>query len=149
MIMDKNLVFSSNLAVDNAAATVLEGDVIDLDSAGRRLFSNYNLKWVLEVTVAFTSAGSSTNAFALVSDAAAAIETDGTETLHVKTDVYAKALLVVGFKIIIPLPAGTPVFERYLGMHVITAVATTTAGSIISYLVMDAQDWTALPDASN
>lgn len=149
MIMDSNLVFLQDTAVDNVAATVLEGDVIDLDSIGRRLFSNYNLKWVIEVTDDFTSAGAPTVGFALASDAAAAIAVDGTATVHVATDIYLKALLVVGFKIIVPLPAGAPSMERYLGMHVITATATTTAGSISSYLVMDAQDWTSYPDASN
>jgi len=124
MIMDKNLVFASALAVDNGIATVLKGDVIDLDTGGRQLYSNANLKWVIEVTTAFTSGGASTVAFSLVSDAAAAIAVDGTETVHVRTGAFLKAILVVGFKL-------------------------TTAGSISSYLVMDAQDWTSYPDASN
>jgi hypothetical protein len=84
-----------------------------------------------------------------VSDAAAAIAVDGTETVHVRTGAFLKAILVVGFKLILPIPAGAPSMERYLGIHVVTAVATTTAGSISSYLVMDAQDWTSYPDASN
>jgi len=112
MIMDKNLVFASALAVDNGIATVLKGDVIDLDTGGRQLYSNANLKWVIEVTTAFTSGGASTVAFSLVSDAAAAIAVDGTETVHVRTGAFLKAILVVGFKLILPIPAGAPSMER-------------------------------------
>ena len=149
MTMDKNLVFASALAVDNGIATVLEGDVIDLDTGGRQLYSNANLKWVIEVTKAFTSGGASTVAFSLVSDEAAAITVNGTETVHVKTGAFSLTELVVGLKLILPIPAGAPSMERYLGIHVVTAVAATTAGKISSYLVMDAQDWTSYPDASN
>lgn len=149
MIMDENLVIIDSTAVDAVAGTAAVGDVIDLDTIGRRLFAGHNLSLVIEVTTAFTSAGSSTNAFQLVSDATTTLAADGTETLHGQTETFGKAALVIGAKIIMPVPAGLPTAERYLGLQVVTAVATTTAGSISAYFVMDAQDWAALPEGTN
>jgi len=149
MIMDENLEFCDALAVAAAAGTALVGDVIDLDTIGRRMLSNNNLHLVIQVTTAFASAGASTTQFVLASDAAAAIAADGTETRHWLSHDYLKAELAAGAIIVIPLPAGIPSYERYLGIEVITGVATNTAGSINAFLTMNAADWVAMPDATN
>jgi len=150
MIMDKNLTFLENTSVAAASTgTALVGDVIDLDATGRRLFSNTNLKLAIVVTTAFASGTSSTIQFQLASDATANIAVDGTQTIHIATEVFTDAELTAGTTIYVDLPGGMPVFERYLGLQVVTGSAATTAGSITAALVMDVQDWRAEADASN
>jgi len=149
MIMDSKLTFLTNTSVAAGIGTALVGDVIDLDTAGRRLFSNNNLKLAILVTASFASGTSSTIQFQLASDAAAAIAVDGTQTIHVASDVFDESELTAGTIIYIDLPGGKPNFERYLGLQVVTGVAATTAGSITAALVMDVQDWEAAADASN
>lgn len=148
MILDENLEFASALDVSSTAGTSLEGDVADLDSIGRRLFSNNNLSLVIQVTTAFVGSGATVQ-FVLATDAAAAIAADGSETRHITTQDYSMANLALGATIVVPLPGSFPTWERYLGVEVITAGATTTAGSINAFLTMNADDWVAGADATN
>lgn len=148
MILDNNLEFCDATAVNAAAGTANVGDVIDLGAAAKSPGRGYQLYLVIQVTTAFTSGGSATVAFKLVSDAGATPATDGTETLHVQTDTFAVAALTQGTQIVVPLP-WEPNYERYLGLQVVTAVATTTAGAINAFLTLNAQSWTALSDAVN
>lgn len=149
MILDEKLEFCDATSVAAAAGTANVGDVIDLDDTTRRL-AQTTLFLVISVSAAFTSGGSATVQFRLVSDGVATPATDGTETVHWASDVFAVAALTVGKNIIVPLPSGSLVaYERYLGLQVVTAVATTTAGSINAFLVNDADEWAALADAIN
>ena len=148
MILDSKLQIISATAVDTTVGTNAEGDTIDLDTIGRDVNSSHNLALVIDVTTAFTSGGAATVAFQLVSDATSTLAADGTETLHAQSDTLAYTVLVDGFRTVLPF-AGYQTAERYLGLQVVTAGATTTAGSISAYLVMDAENWKAYPDGSN
>jgi hypothetical protein len=149
MILDKKLVFADAVSVAAAAGTALIGDVIDLDTIGRRIASQDPLYLVIQVTTTFTSAGAAVVNFKLVSDAQAAIATDLTETEHWRSDGIGYATLVAGTRFSVPMPKGFPTYERYLGVEVLTTTATTTAGSISAFLTNDPQDWAALADAVN
>lgn len=148
MILDEKLEFCDATSVAAAAGSALVGDVVDLDTADRRLGSNTPLALVIQVTTAFVSAGAATVSFELRSDDAAAINVS-TGTRHVATAVIGYASLTAGKTIIVPLPAGIPIYERYLGIVVVTAGATTTAGSINAFLVNDAADWVAMAEGQN
>lgn len=149
MILDELLEFADDLDVSAAAGTALAGDVIDLGAEPQDYEGMY---LVIQVTTAFTSAGASETAFVLASDSVAAIATDGSATEHLITDAFLKGALVAGAQLVIPLPVGfgtlTP-YERYLGILVVTSVATTTAGSINAFLTKDPKGWKAMPDAVN
>ncbi|TXH48242.1 MAG: hypothetical protein E6Q97_25145 [Desulfurellales bacterium] len=148
MILDEKLEFADALSVAATTGSALVGDVIDLVSADRRLGSNVPLFLVIQVTTAFATATSATVSFELASDDAAAINTT-TGSKHVRTAAFGTAQLTAGKQIIVPLPAGLPDYERYLGLIVVTAGATTTAGAINAFLTNDAYDWKATPEGSN
>lgn len=149
MILDTNLTLLDAVAVDSAAGTTLEGDVIDLGVPPAAPGNGGLMHLVIQVTTTFTSGGSAIVQFVLASDAQAAITTDGTETRHALSDAYAFGDLVAGTQIVIPLPFGHPAYERYLGLLVVTSGATTTAGSISAFLTQDVQNWKSYADAVN
>ena len=147
MILDKSLRFASVLDVFGAGGTDLVGDVIDLASADRRIGSNGNL--CLNINISEDFAGGGRAQFSLVSSNLEAIPTDGSATVHSTTKSFTVAELVQGTNINIPLPSGIPPNDRYLGLLVTRAGGTTTAGAISAHLVLDAEDWAAMPDAVN
>lgn len=149
MILDKTLTFATGLDVSSTAGTALVGDVIDLSATPGDLGVGEPMHLVIDVSEAFDSGGSAIVQFALASDAQAAITTDGTETRHMLSDAFAYTELTAGRRIIMRLPSGFKPYEQYLGLLVITSGATTTAGSINAELALDAQNWSALPDAQN
>ena len=104
---------------------------------------------VVQVTTAVASGGSATANIQLASDAAAAIATDGSATVHWQTGVLAKTVLAAGKTFIVPLPWEDPDYERYLGIIVTTATATTTAGAVNAFLTSAPSAWKAMPDATN
>lgn len=146
-IIDSTLEFCDNVSVAAAAGTALRGDVVDLGSLS--LDPGYPLYLVIGVSEAFASAGSATVQFTLATDAAAAIATNGTATVHYASRAFPYTELTAGKQVIIPLPMGIPANERYLGLLVTTATATTSAGSINAYLTLDAQNNVSYPDAVN
>ncbi len=146
MITDKSLTFADQVSVAAGVGTALIGDVADLDVGNRRMGSNYNTTIAITVTQAF--AGGTTQ-FQLATDGAAAIATDGSATVHAATRAFPAAELVAGARINIPFPAGIPANERYLGILATVAGSAVSAGSISAALVLDAEDWEALPDAVN
>lgn len=147
MILDKSLEFADATSVAAAAGAALVGNVVDLDTAGRRLGSQEQLYLVFQVTTAFVGSGA-TVSFELRSDDAAAINTT-TGTLHFKSKAFGVAELTAGKTFFVRLPGGIPDYERYLGIVVVTADATTTAGAINAFLTNDVQDWAALAEAAN
>lgn len=149
MITDAKLTFLDGVDVSDSAGTANVGDVIDLDVTGRELFGEPTIKVAISVGETFTSGGSATVSFKLVSDGSATPATGGAETLHLQTETYAFDDLVAGTQIVLPIPGGLPNAERYLGLQVVTAAATTTAGTISAALVVNAQNWKAYPDAVN
>jgi hypothetical protein len=78
-----------------------------------------------------------------MSDDAAAINTS-TGSEHFATAVIGYASLTAGKKIFVELPFSLATYERYLGLVVVTAGATTTAGSINAFLTNDVADWVAV-----
>ena len=148
MIMDERSEFCDGEDVSAAAGTALVGDVMDLSANAVNPGRSSNLYLVVQVETAFASGGSATVQFELASDAAAAIATDGSATTHAQTEAIAIATLVKGYRWIIQLPQGVD-YERYLGILVTTATATTTAGAISAFLTHDPQNYHAYPDAVN
>ncbi len=108
---------------------------------------------VIQVTTAFATATTATVSFTLASDAGAAIATDGTATEHFISDAFDTGVLTAGAVVaVVPVPVGVSTvteYERYLGVLVTTAGATTTAGSINAFLTFDPSGWKSYADAVN
>ena len=152
MIMDENAEFADAVAVPTGgAATTLVGDVMDLGIVNRDIGQGKPLYLVLNVDTAI--AGGTAVQFVLASDSQAAISTDGSESRHFLSDVFAVADLIQGFQIVVALPMGdvaasvTP-YERYLGILVV-GTGTQTAGAINAFLTLDPAGWRGYPDAQN
>lgn len=144
-IMDVLTKFCDNEAVDGTAATRLEGDQIDLGPAHRDIGNGKSVYLVVQVTEAFDSAGSAVVEIQLVSDASASIAVDGSATLHLSLGAQAYTALTLNKRFVVTLPLEGNVYERYLGILVITSGATTTAGAITAFLTIDPMGWQAYP----
>ena len=127
----------------------LVGDQIDLGAAQRDVGAGRQLYVVIQVTAAVTSAGAATVDFELVSDAAAAIATDGTATVHGTTGAIGKASLVAGAEWVIPLPQEGNAYERYLGLISNIGTAALTAGAVTAFLTDQPKQHKTYPDGSN
>lgn len=148
MILDEYTEFADATALDTSGTGLaLLGDVVDLTTA-RDIGNGEDLYLVIQVTTAVTSAGAATVEFQLASDAAAAIATDGSASVHAKSAAIGKASLVAGFTVILPVPpeAGVP-YERYLGVLTNVGTAALTAGAVNAFLTSDPSQWKAYPDA--
>ncbi len=140
MILDDRLEFCDATALNTGAAgSYLIGDVVDLGAAnatapyGGDGNSEQGLFCCIQVDTAVTSAGAATVAFALCSDAQAAIAVDGSQTIHFTTAAIGKATLIAGYQVCaIQLPQGT--YERYLGIVQTTGTAALTAGKVNAFL---------------
>lgn len=139
MILDERNEFCDATALNTGgAASYLLGDVIDLGSISRDIGVGQPLWCVIQVDTTATSGGSATGAFALASDAQAAIAVDGSATIHWQSSARAVATLTAGTVIAaFALPQGPPEYERYLGILQTTAVAAFTAGKINAFLTPD------------
>ncbi len=151
-ILDERSEFCDAVAVPTGgAATTLLGDVMDLGSVARDIGQGKPI--YLEISVDTAIAGGTAVQFVLASDSTAAISTDGSESRHFLSKVYAVADLVAGFRIMFALPMGdvaasvTP-YERYLGILVV-GTGTQTAGAINAFLTPDPHGWRGYPDANN
>lgn len=156
MILDERLEFADATSVAAAAGTALIGDVIDLGETTSDVGNGQPIYLYITVDTSIITGGSAgTVEFALVSDAQAAIATDGSATQHWRSKAYvtdddALNELDAGARIgPIALPMGSPLYERYLGLLCITTTTTTTAGAISAGLTYDAAGWRAYPDAIN
>jgi hypothetical protein len=89
MIMDERLEFADAASVAAAAGTALIGDVIDLGSVHRDIGAGQPLYLVITTDTEIITAGAAgTIKFQLVSDAQAAIATDGSATVHIDTGTF-------------------------------------------------------------
>ena len=148
MILDERLELSDAGTLATATGTALHGDVIDF--GGDQIGDGEPMYLVIQVTTAVTSAGAATVKFELVSDAAAAIATDGSATVHAATEAIGKASLVAGYTRVIPLPpAAGNSYERYVGVLTTVGTAALTAGAVNAFLTKDVARWQAYADASN
>ena len=145
MILDERTEFLAETNVFAAAGANLVGDVIDLGLPTRDIGQGQPLWWMVLVTTAFVGATSTTD-FQIRSDVTGTVHpTAG--TLHVTTGAIAVAALVAGARFMIPLPVHGNVYEQFLGLIVVGAVATTTVGAITSGLTLDPTGWVPYPDA--
>ncbi len=150
MIMDKLSEFCDAVAASTAGTgTYALGSQYDLGVATRDIGQGQPLYLVISVDTAFTSGGSATVQFQLVSDAQDPPAADGTETIHIETQDFPVATLVAGYKIVHPLPMGDLDYERYVGMQTIIATAALTAGKINAFLTLDPSGWKAYPEGTN
>lgn len=142
MILDERTEFADATALSTGGTgRQLVGDVYDTGIAGTSLQPNDlgvggELYLVIAVDTAFTSGVAATVSFELASDAAAAIATDGTATVHFATSAIAVATLVAGYHVaVVRLPSG--IYERYLGIIANVGTAALTAGKINAFLTTD------------
>jgi hypothetical protein len=156
MILDERNEFADAVSVAGTAGTALIGDVIDLGSVSRDIGNGQQLYLVIQTDTEIITGGSAgTIKFQLASDAAAAIATDGSASVHFDTgtlvtdDAAANddRLNAGGIIAAVALPMGT--YERYLGVLATIATTTVTAGKINAFLTTDVSKWAAYPDATN
>jgi hypothetical protein len=145
MILDKRTEFGDSFSITNAAATLLFTNQIDLNSAGRDIGNGEPLYLVIQIDEAVVGT-TSTIEFRLRSDDSASIHAT-TSTGHWTSGAIPEATLVAGYTMIVPLPLGTPAYERYLGLQAIVAVNTTTAGKASAFLTTDPSKYTLYPNA--
>lgn len=151
MIMDSRAEFASKTALSTAGTGLaLVGNVIDT-SVVRDLGNGRPVYLVITVDTAVTSAGAATVEFDLVSDAQAAIATDGSASVHFKSTAFAKTALVAGFVVcVVALPwnGGVP-YEQFLGILQNVGTAALTAGKINAFLTLDPAGWVAAANEAN
>lgn len=140
MILSELTEFADGTSVAAAASTAIIGDVIDLGSASLDLGLSDIWCVIKTDTEVITGGSAGTIKFMLVSDAQAALATDGSATVHFDTgtlvtdDAAANDArlnadgVIAAFK----LPSGT--YERYLGILATIATTTVTAGAISAFL---------------
>lgn len=146
MIMDERLEFADATSVAAAAGTALIGDVIDLGATARDIGAGREMFLVITTDTEIITGGSAgTIKFQLVSDAQAAIATDGSATVHIDTGTFVtddaaandSKLNAGGLIFYGALPGEGNAYERYLGILCVTATTTTTAGKINAFLTLD------------
>ena len=157
MLLDERLEIADATSVAAAAGTALIGDQIDMQQL-RDLGNGQDIYLVITTdTEVITAGAAGTIRFQFVSDAQAAIATDGSATVHFDTGTLVTGnaasndpvLNVGGVIAVIPLPMEGRLYERYLGLLCITATTTTTAGRINAFLTLDVAKWKAYADAAN
>lgn len=148
MIMDSRLEFCDATALNTGgAATYLLGNVVDLGNVTQDIGNGESTFLVISVDTLPVSA-TGTIDLQLASDAQAAIATDGSATVHLRTGARLAAAMPVGPLFMAELPTEYR-YERYLGILQTTAVAAFSAGKINAYITLDKSLWTAYADATN
>jgi hypothetical protein len=138
MYIDKSLTFSNAQAVTATAAST---DYIDLGSA-RQIGLAKQLFVLFTVNTTTVSAGATTMTIK--------IQTDGDVAFGSAADLYtsasiAKATLVAGYQIAIPIPISG--MERYVRLYYTVSTADFSAGAFSAAIVEGLQANTAYPDA--
>lgn len=149
MISDKELMFEDNVAL---TATRISTNVYDLGPLGTSVAradsgitvenTGYDLGAgeplfifiMVDQDDDFASAGASTLTITLESDSTADLATS--PTVHWTSEAIAKATLVKGYTIKVPMPVGVQ-FEQYVGLRFTVAVADFTAGKLTAGIVKD------------
>ena len=146
--MDAGLTFADRLALPTGGTgSFLVGDVYNLRKSHDMGVAT-EFYAIIQVTEAVTSAGAATVQFKLVSDAQAAIATDGSASEHLITGAFALAGLGTGASVLrVKLPLQPPAYEQYLGVLAVVGTAALTGGSIAAYLTTDPQNWITYPRA--
>lgn len=149
MILDERNEFCDATALNTGAAgSYLIGDVIDLGAVQRDIGNGEQLYLVIQVDTTATSGGAATGQFSLVSDAQAAIATDGSASVHFQTAAIPVATLAAGYNVAsVALPTEGKAYERYLGILQTTGTAAFTAGKVDAFLTHDVSKIRAYADA--
>lgn len=160
MIRDKRSMFIDNVSVAAAAGTAAVGNVYDTaassPSAVSSIFDTDDLYLILRVRTSIITGGSAgTVQFQFVSSAATALTSPN---IHWQSKAFVTgATAAVGSGVAandvfgafqLPKGAGViPPYLRYLGILVVTATTTTTAGAVDAYMTLDTGFWAAIPEA--
>lgn len=136
MRIDKLTEFADGMALTGGAGRALAPGVIDLRGGSFAPGGSRNLYAVVALTTA--GAGTGPVEFQLVSDAQAAIATDGSATVFASTGQIATSALMVGWARTLALPLGGT--ERYLGL-IVNRVGAMTGGVISAFLTLDPPSW--------
>lgn len=157
MWLDERTEFCDDVDVSASAGTALVGDVIDMTVA-RDLGVGQPVYLCIRTgsTEIITGGTAGTIQFKLSSDAAAAISTTSA-TDHIITPTFvtddsaanSPEMNAGGTIYFGALPQEGDPYERYLGILVITATTTTTAGTINAFLTLDSAGWKSYADATN
>lgn len=156
MILDERTEFADAASVAAAAGTALIGDVIPLGSVPRDIGMGQPVYLVITIDTEIITGGlAGTVKFQLVSDAQAAIATDGSATVHFDTGTFAtgaaasNAALLAGKKVAqVAIPMEGKVYEAFLGILCVTATTTTTAGKINAFLTLDPNEPRSYPQGT-
>lgn len=151
MKMDSLNMFARATALGTGGTgRALVGDVINLVNA-RDIGQGKDVYLIIQIdTTVLAAGGASSVQFVLVSDAQAAIATDGTATEHFATASIAKATLVAGYQVCcVKLPLEPPAYEQYLGILQVVSTNAVTAGKINAFLTTDPNAWKANTSAVN
>jgi hypothetical protein len=125
MIMDERTEFADANSVAAAAGTALIGDVIDLGAVHRDMGGGQDLFLVITTDTEIITAGAAgTIKFQLVSDAQAAIATDGSATVHIDTGTFVTGTAAAndpqlnagGVIFLGRLPNEGKIYEEFLGI---------------------------------
>jgi hypothetical protein len=156
MILDALLQFSSAQNLAAVVSTINSTNDIDLHMAGIPVLANLQgardigigddpaLKLLVQVVTAFTSGGAATLQVALNGAPDNGSGGEGAFTQWWISPAYALATIaVVGARLMdmdMPRPPAGVGIPRFLRLTYIIAGATTTAGNVSSYLVLDRHD---------
>jgi hypothetical protein len=138
MYIDKQNTVSSEQAVTAAAAST---DYIDLSSA-RDIGMSGPVFFAITCTETAASAGATTVEFKIQTDDNSSFSS---ATTRLSSGAIAKATLVAGYQLFLPIPPGTN--ERYLRLYYDVAVANLSAGKFTAQVVHGIQKNQAYPDA--
>lgn len=156
MIMDTLLEMCDDAAANTGAAgTYLLGNQIPLNGPTvsptlRNIGVGEPVFLVIQVGSAglSTAGAAGTVQFKLVSDAQAAVATDGSATEHVATKAFATGATAIPAGTVLfcgALPSGN--YESFLGLLQLTGTTALNAGKVNAFLVKVPTQWRALADA--
>ena len=148
MLLDKLLQFAMSFDVAKVVGTYLMTNQIDLGRAGADPGNGQPMYLILQVDESVTSGGAGTVQFRLASDDSDVIH-DTSSTEHLLTETFSIAQLTQGQQFPFALPIEGLVYEQFLGVQVLVAGATLTAGAVSAFLTFDPTGWKAYPDANN
>lgn len=134
MITDKNLQFASAQSIASAVGDVVSTNILDTQAAQDEGIGNGRFKFVWDITTIPTSAGAATIQFVIQTSADNSTWVDA--ALSPAYAYNAAPVNAVGQACVQSLEAG---LRRYIRTAVRIGGATTTAGAVNSYAVLDAQ----------